>query len=253
MTHHLPRIDPEFKALIPPLSPEEYAQLEHNILAYKGCRDAIVTWDGIIVDGHNRFNICVTHSIPFELKEISFATRDEAKLWILDNQLGRRNLSDVARIELAMQKTELLRVKAKNNQIAAGRDKTRAGELFSEIPKPGHESINVHEAIAMNAGVSEGTLHNYKQLSKHPQLLEKVKSGELKIDTAHRLLEKEILKQLRQADKLYRLIERHIPLEWDEDGNQEIKSRLIELQGHLETCRQLYDNEGGSTCKPHPA
>ena len=50
MTNPIPRIDPEFKALIPPLSPEEYTQLEHNILAYKRCRDAIVTWDGTIVD-----------------------------------------------------------------------------------------------------------------------------------------------------------------------------------------------------------
>ena len=135
----------------------------------------------------------MTHSLPFELKEISFASRDEAILWILDNQLGRRNLSDVARIELAMQKTELLRQKAKNNQMAAGGDKSRAGALFSESPKPEHEPTNVHETIAMKAGVSEGTLHNYMQVAKHPQLLEKVKSGELKIDTAHRLTEKEIL------------------------------------------------------------
>ena len=243
MTHPLPRIDPEFKDLIPPLSPEEYAQLEQNILAFKRCRDAIVTWDGIIVDGHNRFQICVAHSIPFEIKEISFTSREEAMLWILDNQLGRRNLSDAARIELAMAKTELLRVKAKENLRRGGYKKPggiRAEEPLAESPKPDNGPINVREAIATEAGISGRTIQNYMQISKHPHLLEKVKNGELKIDTAHRLLDKEILKQLKQAGKLYNFIEENYPSKNDDEANQEIKSRLEALQGHLETCRQLW-------------
>ena len=61
-------IDPEFKALIPPLVPEELAQLEANILA-DGCRDPLVTWRGILIDGHNRFEICSRHGLEFQTVE----------------------------------------------------------------------------------------------------------------------------------------------------------------------------------------
>ena len=105
----LPKIDPEFKALIPPMSPEEYKQLEQNILAHKKCRDAIILWDDTIVDGHNRFRICAEHGIKFQIKHMDFGSREEAMIWILDNQLGRRNLTDAMRIELAMSKVEMLK------------------------------------------------------------------------------------------------------------------------------------------------
>jgi hypothetical protein len=84
-------IDPEFKALIPPLAPEELAQLEANILQ-DGCRDPLVTWQGIIVDGHNRHAICTKHDLPFKTVEMEFADRDAAMDWMDANQLGRRNL-----------------------------------------------------------------------------------------------------------------------------------------------------------------
>ena len=74
----IPRIDPEFQALIPPISEGEYRQLEQNILSARRCRDAIVLWDGVIVDGHNRFKICLEHGIEFEIKDMSFDSRDDA-------------------------------------------------------------------------------------------------------------------------------------------------------------------------------
>jgi N6-adenosine-specific RNA methylase IME4 len=86
------KIDPEFKALIPPLAPEEYAQLESNIIA-EGCRDPLVVWDGVLVDGHNRYEICTKHDIGFETVAKEFKDRDEAMDWMDANQLGRRNLS----------------------------------------------------------------------------------------------------------------------------------------------------------------
>ena len=160
----IPRIDPEFAALIPPLSPEEY------------------------------------------------------------NQLGRRNLTDAMRIELALSKVELLRQKAKENLRRGGRKK--AGEQipekpseigaekpFSESYKQNDESINAHKVAAREAGVSDGTLHNYLQVTKQgsPELIEDVRSGKIKIDAAHRLLEKQITKQLNQADKQIRSIVEAIP------------------------------------------
>jgi len=95
------KIDEEFKALIPPLTKEEYAQLEENILA-DGCRDPLVLWDGTLVDGHNRYEICTRHGIEFDTVPTEFNSRAEARLWIRKNQLGRRNLSDFTRASLAL-------------------------------------------------------------------------------------------------------------------------------------------------------
>ena len=85
-------VDPEFKSNIPPLSDEEFAQLEKNILA-DGCRDPLVLWGQLLVDGHNRYVICTKHGLPFDTVQKEFASRDEALDWTDANQLGRRNLT----------------------------------------------------------------------------------------------------------------------------------------------------------------
>lgn len=86
-------IDPEFASLCPPLSPEEYAILEENILD-EGCRDALVVWAGhdILLDGHNRKRICDEYGLSHSIIAIELPDRDAAIDWILRNQLGRRNL-----------------------------------------------------------------------------------------------------------------------------------------------------------------
>lgn len=86
------KIDRGFKALIPPLSPEEFSQLEQNILA-EGCRDALVVWGEVLLDGHNRFEICRKHGIEFSTTSLEFTDREAAADWIDKNQLGRRNLT----------------------------------------------------------------------------------------------------------------------------------------------------------------
>ena len=89
-------IDPEFESLVPPLSQEEYSQLEANILR-DGCRDPITIWDNVILDGHNRYKICRQHDILFNVNPILIENRDEAISWICSNQMGRRNLTDERR------------------------------------------------------------------------------------------------------------------------------------------------------------
>lgn len=86
------KIDPEFKSLIPPLSSEEYAQLEANIIK-DGCRDPLVLWKGTLIDGHNRNEICSRNKISFETIEMEFQDREAVMDWMDANQLGRRNLS----------------------------------------------------------------------------------------------------------------------------------------------------------------
>ena len=153
-----PRVNREFRALIPPLTPEEYSQLEQNILAH-GCRDPIVLWRNIIVDGHNRFVICTRHGISYETVKQRFATCEDAKVWILENQLGRRNLTDAMRIELATRKVHYM----------------------------GLTSF-VRKNIAHEAKLSERTVQRYMHIKTEgdADLLDKVMTGQLKIGTAHK-------------------------------------------------------------------
>jgi len=91
------KIDKDFAALIPALSKDEYAQLEHSVLTV-GCRDPLIVWKGkdILLDGHNRLSICRRHNIPFKVESIEFLDREGAEAFIVENQLGRRNLSPEA-------------------------------------------------------------------------------------------------------------------------------------------------------------
>ncbi len=87
----------ELKEFIIPLSDEEFNQLKQNIKD-EGCRDPLTVWrksngDQILIDGHNRYEICNELNIDFEIKHLKFSGIDEAKLWMITNQLGRRNLN----------------------------------------------------------------------------------------------------------------------------------------------------------------
>src|SRR4051812_32377970 len=91
-------VDPEFAALMPKLSTEEYAHLETKLLT-EGCAEKLIVWDekGILLDGHNRRLICLKHNIPFEVRRLGLPSRNAALQWIVDHQLGRRNLTDEQR------------------------------------------------------------------------------------------------------------------------------------------------------------
>src|SRR5438067_1936296 len=98
-------INPELRSLIPPLTTEEYAQLEKNIVE-DGCHDKLIVWqeENTLLDGHNRLEICQRHNIKLGgIIELSLPTLDTAKLWIIKNQLGRRNLCDIDKVALARQ------------------------------------------------------------------------------------------------------------------------------------------------------
>jgi len=206
-------VDPEFKALMPLLTDEEYAQLEQNILARHQVNDPVLTWSSLIVDGYHRFCICMAHGIRFEVRELNFASREEVKVWMLENQLGRRNLNDAQRIELALCKEEVLREKAKERQAQAGGDRKSEKSLPPKKTNSSNEHGEVRDFIAKDANVSHGTVQNYKQIknSGDADLLQKVLSGELKIGTAFRLLEPELNRQLDKVDEMLAYIKEYLP------------------------------------------
>jgi len=87
-------IDSEFRDLIPPLDAATKRLLEENLIE-NGCRDALVVWNGILVDGHHRYEICHRHNIPFMTVDKDFASREEAMIWIISTQVSRRNLTTI--------------------------------------------------------------------------------------------------------------------------------------------------------------
>ena len=102
-THRRIRIDAEFRALIPPLMADELRGLAAS-LAAEGNRDPVVVWadHNILLDGHNRFEVCQRLGIPLKVPvEIDLPSREHARLWIKENQLHRRNLTDDQRAIIA--------------------------------------------------------------------------------------------------------------------------------------------------------
>jgi ParB family chromosome partitioning protein len=149
-------IDPELKALIPPLAPEELAQLEANILA-DGCRDPLVTWQGILIDGHNRFAICSKHGLTFQTVEREFADRQDAELWMIGNQMGRRNLENIDKVPLLERKREILAGQAKARQI-----RKPADSVPENLPEQAKET---RDAVAAEIGVSGKTYDALRKVS----------------------------------------------------------------------------------------
>lgn len=88
------KIDQEFESMCPPLTAEEYRQLEENILNEGLVLMPLVVWNGIIIDGHNRYKIAQAHpGIAYKTHEKQFESRYKVWAWICKNQLGRRNLA----------------------------------------------------------------------------------------------------------------------------------------------------------------
>ena len=137
-------VDDEFQRLIPPLTDDEFCQLEKNIIS-EGVREPIVVWAGenIIVDGHNRYRICQRLNIPFGVFEKKFADRKEAIEWMYDNQTGRRNLSPGQKAALELDVSEaILREEAKIAKENAGKQYHRgAGKQGDERGKGLHQLV----------------------------------------------------------------------------------------------------------------
>ncbi|HMW24944.1 MAG TPA: plasmid replication/partition related protein, partial [Burkholderiaceae bacterium] len=101
-------VNEELKAYIDPLTPEEYEALERSLLA-EGCRDALVLWGDVLVDGHNRYAICTQHGLPFQtVQNPRFQSLEDVQLWMIDQHLGRRSVSDFQRGVLALRKRQIV-------------------------------------------------------------------------------------------------------------------------------------------------
>jgi len=148
------KIDPQFKALCRALTKDEYEYLETS-LQDDGCDNPIILWNDTIVDGHNRYEICQKHGIEFNILNKEFESREDAMLWIIHNQLARRNLSDLDRVALLEAKRPLLAKQARERQRAAGENYGR-GKVAANLPEPINTG-ETSEKLAVEAGVSRKT------------------------------------------------------------------------------------------------
>ena len=178
-------VDPEFRDLIPPLNEEELKLLEESLVA-DGCESPLIVWNGVIIDGHNRYAICRKHDIPFSIQEKNFSSRDDAMLWMLRNQLGRRNLNNYQRSELAL-KFEPLFAHASEKRMLAGK-------LVDPPQNSAEGSGETRKQIAKMAGVSHDTIKKVKRLHEHAdeETKSRLRRGEMTVNKAYNeLMQKE--------------------------------------------------------------
>ena len=212
-------IDDEFKTLIRPLFKAEYEQLEKNILK-DGCRDPLTTWNGILIDGHNRYSICQKHGIPFSIVEMEFCCRDEVIAWICANQLGRRNLTEETRKFLIGKQYEAEKLVNEqrniygNNQFS-DTDDENPYETFdpADVAESMETKRKTAEKIGVTNHISHGTVEKYAIYARalerikdvEPKLYHKILSGRMKI--SHPYVVELSRKQPAEIKKFYERLE----------------------------------------------
>jgi len=192
-------IDPEFQTLIAPLQPEEREQLEANLAAH-GCRDPLAVWRGLLIDGHNRHEICERRKISYRTIEVALTSREHVLLWIEENQLGRRNLTDDQRavIARAVQKRRAALAKIERGKQGGRGHKKVVGNSDLQLPK----AAPSRPAVAKKARVSERKLRLVAEIEKkNPAALAAVRAGE-----------KTLAKALREVRTDERAARRVIPV-----------------------------------------
>jgi hypothetical protein len=194
-------VDDEFKQLIPPLTEDEYNKLKESIIS-DGCRDPLVLWDFVLLDGHNRYKICMDAGLLFTTVNKNFSTRDEAKIWILENQLGRRNLNDAQHIDITDKLFGLQEKKDAEQRMISGK-KNPTANLREGNANNKHDGESTTK-LATKAKVSPRQYQKgIKIKTKNKALWEKCLSGDMSIDKASKTVdaeEKQKIKEKKSSD-----------------------------------------------------
>jgi len=190
------KIHEELEKHIWPLKPEEYKLLEQSILD-DGIRDKLVTWQGYIVDGHNRYKIAKEHGLTFETIEKEFADIEAVKDWMDANQLARRNLTrDQWEITIGRRYNREKKIQGSNNQYTQA--KSEKGQI---------DTFQTADRLAAEYQVSAPTVKRYAKKAEEFERLradlpeddfKAIANGEKTIKEAWRELKNEKRQQARQ-------------------------------------------------------
>lgn len=181
-------INAELKAYIPPLTRDEFLLLEQNILV-EGCREALILWqkgeDFILIDGHNRYDICQKHNIPYKTLVKNFDDIEEVKMWMINNQLGKRNITEEI-------KSYLRGLQYKNEKMKYGGERKASGQ---------NVHLKTHEKLANKHQVSAKTIQRDEQFFEGLELIGKEdKALQWKILNREMNVPKNIIMSLPQKD-----------------------------------------------------
>ena len=185
-----PVILPEMAELLPPLSAEQSAALEEDLLR-NGCYSPIiVNEDMVIVDGHNRQSLCEKHGLPYTMAVFSFEDLLEAKQWALDTQKGRRNLEKWELGKIALKLKPEIEAKARANMVAGGQNYRPKEGLTTLSNLPSVETaVNTRKELADAVGIGEVTMGKVMQIDENaPEVIkEALDKKELSINKGYDL------------------------------------------------------------------
>ena len=189
-TERSPTVLPEMAELLPPLTGEQLAALEADILK-NGCYSpVIVNEDMVVIDGHNRQRLCEQHGLPYQMAVFSFEDMLEAKQWALDTQKGRRNLDKWELGKIALRLKPDIEARARENMSAGG------GDQKSENAKSGLTTlsdpispVSTRKELAEAVGIGEVTMGKVMQIDEHapPAVKEALDSGDLSIHQGYNI------------------------------------------------------------------
>ncbi len=187
-TERTPTVLPEMAELLPPLSGEQLAALEADVLK-NGCYSPIIVNENmVIVDGHNRQKLCEQHDIPYNMAVFSFEDLLEAKQWALDTQKGRRNLDKWELGKIALKLKPDVEAKARANQSAAGGDKYGDEPLSATLPEA-VSPVDTRKELAEAVGLGERTMGKIMQIDENapPVVKKALDNRELSINQGYNL------------------------------------------------------------------
>ena len=162
-----PVVLPELADLLPPLSGEQLAALEADLLK-NGCYSpVIVNEDMVIVDGHNRQRLCEKHGLPYQMAVFAFDDLLEAKQWALDTQKGRRNLDKWELGKIALKLKPEIEARAKANMSAGGQAYRPSEEGSAMLPNLPISSVDTRKELADAVGLGERTMGKVMQIDEH--------------------------------------------------------------------------------------
>ncbi|MDT3456443.1 plasmid replication/partition related protein [Stenotrophomonas pavanii] len=179
----------ELKAYIDPLTADEHDALERSILA-EGCRDALVLWGNVLVDGHNRFGICQKHGLPFNtVQNTRFQSMEDVHLWMIEQHLGRRSVSDFQRGVLALRKRDILAARKQVEQAQLQRESDGTADVADEgeDSPPWEPAPKISRAeLAREAKLSTSQVGMIERIHAQaaPEVVEAVKAGVISISAA---------------------------------------------------------------------
>lgn len=253
-------VNEDLKAYIDPLSTDEHDALERSLLK-EGCRDALVLWGDILVDGHNRYGICQKHGIPFQtLQSKQFHSIEDVHLWMIDQHLGRRSVSDFQRGVLALRRRAIL-ADRKTAAIAATAPAQQDSDAVESSATAGvtaaAEPAQSREDLARLARLSSNQVVMIERIQKQAaaEVVAAVKSGTISINAAAAvatLPEQEQIAaalggrdELRQAAKRVRDTRKRVktdtpdaPEDQESDNVDALKARIAELLTENASLRQ---------------